>query len=255
MRDLRRQALRFRSRFDFFIAAPTSSSAAIFCAPAITAAKAHDAQLVPDALLFALRSAKWMPRPATTQPLATLPFARFFLLGAALIAAASLAQATENNQNPTAEKPTAPNAADKPAEPADAAKARSSDPKNAAGLKTEGETVKMPVFTVTGQRLREIDVTIKKLEKQISREKKQLEKSNLDETLNSEKVAKAASIFGGKSTVQRASVAAVRIESMEKELQLLETLRTPLTKDDRAMIERLVEDQRTYRRNLDDALR
>ena len=66
---------------------------------------------------------------------------------------------------------------------------------------------------------------------------------------------KAAAIFGGKSTVQRASVAAVRIESMEKELQLLETLRTPLTKADRALIEQLVEDQRAYRRSLDEALR
>lgn len=184
-----------------------------------------------------------------------MPFARFFLLGAALVAAVSLSQAAEANQNPPAEKSSAPQAAEKPAAPTEPAKPAAADPKNAAGLKTEGETVKMPVFTVTGQRLREIDVTIKKLEKQISREKKQLEKSNLDEALNSEKVAKAASIFGGKSTMQRASVAAVRIESMEKELQLLETLRTPLTKDDRAMIERLVEDQRTYRRNLDDALR
>lgn len=173
-----------------------------------------------------------------------MPFARLLSLGAALLATASFSLAADTKPNSPAEKSAAPKAADKPAEP-----------KNAAGLKTEGETVKMPVFTVTGQRLKEIDVTIKKLEKQISREKKQLEKSNLDDALNGEKVSKAASIFGGKSTVQRASVAAVRIESMEKELQLLETLRTPLTKDDRAMIEKLVEDQRTYRRSLDEALR
>ncbi len=178
-----------------------------------------------------------------------LHLARFSALNAVVLATAAFSFAADAKKDAApAEKP----AATQPAAPAEAAKP--ADPKN-AGLKTEGETVKMPVFTVTGQRLREIDVTIKKLEKQISREKKQLEKSNLDEALNSEKIAKAASILGGKSTVQRASVAAVRIESMEKELQLLETLRTPLTKDDRAMIERLVEDQRTYRRNLDDALR
>ncbi|HLP25422.1 MAG TPA: hypothetical protein VK477_07080 [Acidobacteriota bacterium] len=173
-----------------------------------------------------------------------MPFARSLILGAALLATATLSPAADTKHNSDAEKPAAPQTADKT--PA---------PKNAAGLKTEGDTVKMPVFTVTGQRLKEIDVTIKKLEKQISREKKHLEKSNLDEALNGEKVAKAASILGGKSTVQRASVAAVRIDSMEKELQLLETLRTPLTKDDRAMIEKLVEDQRTYRRGLDEALR
>lgn len=174
------------------------------------------------------------------QPHVTLPFARLLSLGAVLLATASLSLATETKQNSPTEKPADPAPATAP---------------KGSGIKTEGETVKMPVFTVTGQRLREIDVTIKKLEKQISREKKHLEKSNLDDALNGEKVAKAAAILGGKSTVQRASVAAVRVDSMEKELQLLETLRTPLTKDDRAMIEKLVEDQRTYRRSLDEALR
>ncbi|MBI2512862.1 MAG: hypothetical protein HYV96_12860 [Opitutae bacterium] len=183
-----------------------------------------------------------------------LPLARFSALSAVVLATAAFSFAADAKKDATTKAEEKPAEKSAPATNTQKPTAPATDAKN-AGLKTEGETVKMPVFTVTGQRLREIDVTIKKLEKQISREKKQLEKSNLDETLNSEKVSKAASIFGGKSTVQRASVAAVRIESMEKELQLLETLRTPLTKDDRAMIEKLVEDQRTYRRSLDEALR
>jgi len=178
------------------------------------------------------------------------------MLCAAVFATAALAFAEEPKKEPApAEKPAAKQeAAPAPAQPAEKTADKPAAAKN-AGLKVEGEIVKMPVFAVNAQRLREIDVTIKKLEKQIKSEQKLLEKSNLDETLNSEKVSKAAAIFGGKSTVQRASVAAVRVESMEKELQLLETLRTPLTKDDRAMIEKLVEDQRTYRRSLDEALR
>lgn len=182
-----------------------------------------------------------------------LPLARFSALSAVVLATAAFSFGADAKKNAApAEQP----AEKQPAQPADAPKpaAPAADAK-ATGVKTEGETVKMPVFTVTGQRLREIDVTIKKLEKQISREKKHLEKSNLDEALNGEKVAKVASILGGKSTVQRASVAAVRVDSMEKELQLLETLRTPLTKSDRELIEKLVEDQRTYRRGLDEALR
>jgi hypothetical protein len=154
---------------------------------------------------------------------------------AAVLATATLASAADEKSAPTPP-------------PATLAEAK-------AALKVEGPTVQMPVFEVSTSRLREIDVTIKRLEKQIKREKKSLEKSNLDETLNGEKVAKAAALFGGKSTLQRASVAAVRIDSMEKELQLLETLRTPLTKADRELIEKLVEDQRTYRRELDVALR
>lgn len=166
---------------------------------------------------------------------------RLKMLCAAVFATAALALADEKKETPTSPPPAAAPAAPK------------SEPKS--DLKTEGPVVVMPKLEVTASRLREIDVTIKKLEKQISREKKKLEKSQLDEALNSEKVTRAAAILGGKSTTQRASVSAVRIESMSKELGLLETLRTPLTKEDRALIEQLVEDQRKYRRELDEALR
>jgi len=120
--------------------------------------------------------------------------------------------------------------------------------------KADAATV-LPVFPVSASRLKQIDVQINRLEKQITREAKLLDKSDLDDTLNNETVSGAAALFGGKSTVQRESVAAVRIESMQKELQLLEALRTPLTNDDRALIEKLIEDQQVYRRNLDEALR
>ena len=120
---------------------------------------------------------------------------------------------------------------------------------------TEGATIALPKFEVSASRIREIDATIKHLEKLIGREKRLLEKSAADETLNNERISRSAALFGGKSAVQRASVAAVRVESMEKEIALLDTLRTPLTAIDRALIEKLVQDQRTYRRELDLTLR
>ena len=139
-----------------------------------------------------------------------------------------------------------------PAQPAPAAKPASAP---ASSVKTEGETVVLPKFEVTAPRLREIDKTIKRLEKLIGREKKLLEKSAVDDTLNGEKISKAAALFGGKSTAQRASVAAVRVQSMEKEISILESLRTPMTASDRALAEKLIEDERTYRRDLDITLR
>lgn len=143
-------------------------------------------------------------------------------------------------------------AADVPAaEPAPAKTA----PAPASAIHTEGPTVELPKFEVSAPRLREIDKKIKRLEKEVSREKKLLERSALDDTLNNDSISRAAALFGGKSAVQRASVAAVRIGSIEKEISLLETLRTPLTASDRALAEKLVEDQRTYRRELDIALR
>ena len=126
-------------------------------------------------------------------------------------------------------------------------------PKSATA--TEGPMIVMPKFEVTASRLREIDATIKHLEKLVGREKQRIEKSALDDTLNDEKISRTAALFGGKSTLQRASIAAVRVESMEKEVALLENLRTPLTADDRALMEKLIQDQRTYRRDLDITLR
>ncbi len=164
-----------------------------------------------------------------------LPF-RLLPVCAAAVFAAALVTASE----PTPAKPA-------PAAPIAAAPT--------SKIKTEGDTVVMPKFEVTASRLREIDKTIKHLEKMVRREKQSLEKSALDETVNSEKISKAAALFGGKSTAQRASVSAVRIQSMEKEISILESLRTPMTASDRALAEKLVEDERTYRRELDITLR
>lgn len=194
-------------------------------------------------------------RSARAHPGARVLTRLFALSAAAAIAAAPLSAAEAKPPAPAEQAPTT-GAANNPADVVVTKSGRDVViTKDGREIKIEGGTVDMPAIQVTGTRLREIDVSIKRIEKQIKREKKALEKSNLDEALNSEKIARAAALFGGKSTVQRASVAAVRLESMEKELSLLETLRTPLTAEDRALIEQLIKDQRTYRRDLDLALR
>jgi pyruvate/2-oxoglutarate dehydrogenase complex dihydrolipoamide acyltransferase (E2) component len=173
---------------------------------------------------------------------------RLPVLCAAVLATAALSDAADPKPAPPAadaKAPAAPSAAPAPA----------ATPAKSPAPKAEDKPVTLPVFQVSGARLREIDLKIKKLEKQIEREKTALEKSALDDTLNNDKVSNAAALFGGKSTSQRESVAVVRIESMEKELQLLDTLRTPLTNADRDLIEKLIDDQRVYRRSLDEALR
>ena len=182
------------------------------------------------------------------------------LCAAAIFAAASLSAAEQPKDAPasSATAPAAPSPTPTPAakstfvHPSLAAKPAASGP---GVSQTADQTVKLPVFPVSAARLREIDIRIKKLEKLITREKQALERSALDDTINNEQTSKAAAIFGGKSTAQRDSVTLVRIESMEKEVDLLDKLRTPLTKSDRELIEKLIEDQLVYRRSLDEALR
>lgn len=117
------------------------------------------------------------------------------------------------------------------------------------------KVVTLPRVEVTASQIREIDVALKRLDKQIARETKRLEKTQADEVLNSEKVSRAAALFGGKSAAQRASVTAVRLQSLEKERSLLESLKVPQPERERKLIEKEIEAQRAYRRELDYILR
>lgn len=129
---------------------------------------------------------------------------------------------------------------------ADAAAAKGDDP---------SKVITLPKVEVTAGRIREIDLALKRLDKQITRETKRLEKTQADEVLNSEKVSRAAALFGGKSAAQRASVTAVRLQSMEKERLLLESLKVPQPEKERLLVEKEIEAQRAYRRELDHILR
>ncbi len=117
------------------------------------------------------------------------------------------------------------------------------------------KVITLPKVEVTAGRIREIDMALKRLDKQISRETKRLEKTQADEVLNSDKVSRAAALFGGKSTAQRTSVTAVRLQSLEKERMLLESLKVPQPEKERLLVEKEIEAQRTYRRELDHILR
>jgi len=117
------------------------------------------------------------------------------------------------------------------------------------------EIITLPVVEITRSRIRQIDVEIKRLDKAIKRERKQLTSTNLDQALNDPTVSKAAALFGGKSTVQRESVAAERVYLMETEKDLLEKQKVPMTQLELDLVRRQVEDLRTRRRELDITLR
>lgn len=171
---------------------------------------------------------------------------RSFVLAAVatLLATAPFASAAE----PAQEQPAPAAAAPAPAPAPAAAPAKKEAP---PAPPTVGPVVVMPEFQVTGGRLREIDNRIKRVEKQIVREKKTLAKNPVNETINSDKLSKAAMVFGGNSASHLAALAAARVASLEKELSMLETLRTPLTAEQRQLLEKEIEAQRVYRRELD----
>jgi hypothetical protein len=115
------------------------------------------------------------------------------------------------------------------------------------------EVLELPKIQVTAQRIKAIDKDIKRLDKMIAREKNKVRSSELDRTLNSEKLSHAAAIFGGNSSDHLSAVAATRVALLENERDVLEAMKRPTTLDELAMMEKEIEQLRESRRNLDDA--
>jgi hypothetical protein len=137
----------------------------------------------------------------------------------------------------------------KPAEPVPA------DPAKPAVAPSDAEVLALPKVEVTSARIKAIDAELKKIDKQIASEKKKMKSTDLDKSLNSDQLAKSASIFGGNSASHMEAVAATRVALLENERVLLERLKFPRTKEDQALIEKELENLRTTRRNLDDAVK
>ena len=116
-----------------------------------------------------------------------------------------------------------------------------------------GPVIELPTLKVQDRRIKAIDAELKKLDKQIAREKRQLRPTPLDRSLNSDKLSSAAALLGGNSAAHMAAVAATRVGLLEQERMLLERLKFPRTEEDQALIEQELENNRAIRRNLDNA--
>jgi len=113
--------------------------------------------------------------------------------------------------------------------------------------------VELPRMEVTAQRAKKIDKEIRRLDKLIIREKAKIKSTDLDRTLNNEKVAHAAAIFGGNSADHMSAVAASRVMLLEQERDVLEAMKRPATVEELKMMAAQIEEIRSTRRNLDDA--
>ncbi len=128
-------------------------------------------------------------------------------------------------------------------------------PADGAAAKAAEDVTTLPSMEVRNSRITELDLQIRKLEKDITRERKKMKSSDLDQSLNDAKAAKKFSLFGGKTTEQRESVAAERVSLMEAERDILEAMKLNKTRAELALLQKQIDDLRTVRRNLDTELR
>jgi hypothetical protein len=128
-------------------------------------------------------------------------------------------------------------------------------PAEASAVKAEEDAVTMlPQIHVSSSRITELDIQIKKLDKQIAKAKKHVKPTELDESLNGEKTPKALAIFGGKTAAQRQSVAADRVTFLEAQRDILEAMKHVRTQKDLDQLTEQLNAMKTMSRELDSTL-
>lgn len=129
-----------------------------------------------------------------------------------------------------------------------------SEPASKATTTKDSATL-LPKVEVKKERITILDVEIAKQEESIARERKNLKTTEADLALNDLKIAKPLAIFGGESAQFRQRVAAERVELMEAEKDILEAMKRARTREEKAVLQKQLDELRIARRELDKTLR
>ena len=167
---------------------------------------------------------------------------------------ARLIEDARKGPKPNAEAPKTANAqaalAPAPKDPVPAPKENAEQDK----AKKQDPTM-LPQVEVRRDRVTVLDVKIAEQERDIAAEKVNTHPTELDKALNDSKVTKALSFLGGESAQQRATVAKERVHLMEAEKDILEAMKVARTKDEKQELQKQLDEIRTMRRELENALR
>jgi len=138
-----------------------------------------------------------------------------------------------------------------------ATKAKSSAGTQAkAKQKAESENpTLLPQVEVKKGRITVLDQKLAQQEMDIARERKNLQVSEVDSALNDSKIARPLSIFGGDSAQFRQGVASERVELMEAEKDLIEAIAFAKTKEEKAALQKQLNELKAMRRELDKSMR
>ena len=146
-----------------------------------------------------------------------------------------------------------PPAAANPAAAAPANPAAASASGKAAKVADEPATI-LPKVEVRKDRITMLDHNLAVQEKEIAREKKNTTPTELDKALNDPKVSKVLSIFGGQSSDNRATISQERVRMMEEEKEVIEAIAHAKTKEEKAELQKQLDQLKALRRDLEKSL-
>ncbi len=113
----------------------------------------------------------------------------------------------------------------------------------------------LPKVEVKKDRVTVLDHNLAMQDKEIAREKKNTTPTELDKALNDSKVSKTLSIFGGQSGDYRANVSKERVQMMEDEKEVMEAIAHAKTKEEKAELQKELDQLRALRRDLEKSMR
>jgi outer membrane biosynthesis protein TonB len=111
----------------------------------------------------------------------------------------------------------------------------------------------LPAVEVSRSKINELNRQIHEQDIAIEREKKNTKSTELDKALNDPKVS--IPILGGQTTQYKTTVASERVSLMEEERDILEEMKLAKTKEDKAELQKELDEVRILRRDLEKNLR
>ena len=132
-----------------------------------------------------------------------------------------------------------------PAVPLPKAEAKTAKPAEPATM--------LPAVEVNRSKINEINREIHEEDLAIAREKKNTKSTELDKALNDPKIS--IPILGGQSTQYRETVASERVSLMQDEKDILEEMKLAKTKEEKAELQKELDEIKAMRRDLEKNLR
>lgn len=166
---------------------------------------------------------------------------------------APLAIATKPDQAAATAPSTTPATTSSSAAPSTSAAAPTPNDSSKAAKPVSEQPTMLPSVEVSRSRINELNREIHQQDIAIEREKKNTKSTELDKALNGPKMS--IPLLGGQTTQYKTTVASERVNLMEEERDILDQMKLAKTKEEKAELQKELDEVKALRRDLEKNLR